>query len=136
MIKRVSGFFSLPAVTFLGSHILFNRSVVEQLGAPSFVYYYINMKTRVLGIEICESNAPDAVEFSPSKDFAARGVKLSNRFFVKDIERLMGWDLRTNCYRAFGRFDDSRFLMSFNLNKAKENSVARLWLPLENRLSA
>ena len=135
-MKRAKSFFATPAVTFLGNHILFNRAVREKLHSPSFVFYYVNMKTKVLGVEICEYNEPDAVEFSPSRELSVRGVKLVNKFFMKDIERLMGWDLRKNCYRVNGVVDDDKFIVSFDLSSATVSPIARLWLQESKKIPA
>lgn len=108
----------VPYASFTQNGITFNKSVTIKLGEPEYAKFLINADAKQVAVQACEAGEKNATVFYRSKASGILSVRWNVRDLLNTLERIMGWNLKENGYRADGILLREERAIVFDLSKA------------------
>ena len=108
----------VPYASFTQNGITFNKSVTLKLGEPEYAKFLINSDTKQVAVQVCSSDDKNATVFYRPKASGVLSVRWNARDLLNTLERVMGWNLKENGYRADGVLLREERAIVFDLSNA------------------
>ena len=108
----------VPYVSVTQNGITFNKSVTLKLGEPEYAKFLINPETKQVAIQACNEGDTNATVFYRPKASGTLSVRWNARDLLNTLERIMGWNLKENGYRADGVLLQEERAIVFDFSKA------------------
>lgn len=110
----------VPYVSITKNGVTFNKSVIMKLNYPHHVILLINAKEKILAIQSCDENRPNAANFyNEERQNNVFSVRWNSKDLLNNIKAMMGWDYTKESYRVEGTLLPEESAMLFDLNNAE-----------------
>jgi hypothetical protein len=105
-------------------YITFTRSLLEEMGNPSYVQLLLNAKDGIFALRVCKPNAESAYKLSKSEGATKKSKYCSTSSVLSAIITSLGknWD-ESKYYGFRGLYYPSEKAMEFNLNHFHTRNV-------------
>ena len=108
----------VPHVSFTQNGVTFNKAVTLKLGEPEYARFLINADTKQVAVQACGADEKNATAFYRPKANGVLSVRWNARDLLNTLERLMGWNLKADSYRADGVLLKDERAIVFDLSNA------------------
>lgn len=110
----------VPYVSITRNGVTFNKSVVAKLGYPEYAVLLIDDTERKVAVQVSNQNSNKATTFFKPKASKVVSVRWNGKDLLNTLQRLMGWNLEKESFRAEGILLKEENAILFDLNKAVE----------------
>lgn len=117
--KPVNLTVGFPSVSITSNGVTFSKAAIVKMGTPEYVMLMINEADKQLAIIETEKDTENATQFVRNKKNL--NVRYNNKDFLNTLEKLMGWNLAQQGYKALGEYFGDENALVFNLLAA--NSI-------------
>lgn len=114
--KPVNLAVGFPSVSITTNGVTFSKAAIVKVRMPEYVLLMINETDKQLAIIESEKDAENATPFVRNKK--SPSVRYNNKDFLYTLEKLMGWDLTQQGYKAMGEYYSDENALVFNLRSA------------------
>lgn len=111
--KPVNLTIGVPSVSITLNGVTFSKAAIVKMGAPEYVVLMINETDKQLAIVKAEKDAENSTPFVRNKK--SLNVRYNNKDFLNTLEKLMGWNLAQQGYKALGEYLGDDNALVFNL---------------------
>lgn len=119
VISLVSG---LPSLSVTKNGAAFNKASVIKMEYADKVLLMINEKDKLIAIQKCEDQTPNATPFYKEQKNVM--VRWNNSDLLATLEKMMGWDVKRNGYKITGEFFSDECALIFDLKDATQMNEA------------
>ena len=114
----------LPNVSITSNGMNFSKTAVAKLGNPKRIVFLLNEVGKQIAIKVCDDTDNYSVKFAKNDKLSS--IRFNNKDLIQTIEKMMGWDFKSQGYRITGDYFGEENALLFDLNKAvefKENEM-------------
>lgn len=99
------------------SGVAFSKACIIRMGKPDFVELLIDYSEKRIAIQVADENTEGAFPFYKQEKKSV-SVRWNSKDLIKEISKMMGWDLHGKIYRANGEFIQEERATIFDMNTA------------------
>lgn len=114
--KPVNLTVGLPSVSITTNGVTFSKAAIVKMRMPEYVVLLLNEAEKQLAVMETEKDSENATQFVRNKKTPS--VRYNNKDFLNTLEKLMGWDLGQQGYKALGDYYSEGNILVFDLSAA------------------